>query len=169
LQKRQRLEEVKPRARRQLPAVDCDTEIAWSTIALQDKRLPRPEVSLRLLETAYSSWVLGLVGEVGIVKHGMKRESFWLRHVLDHSSPLPILRQSLVALAFTGHGKTRRDAIVLEHGHRLYGRVLQDLKRMLSHPVMVYHEDVLATAGLMVLYEVCSLVEYGELSDPNHV
>jgi hypothetical protein len=146
LQKRQHLEEVKLRggANPERPSCAPVTSSPSAKIAI-----PR-----MLLEAAYRSWVLGLVGEVAIVKHGMRSQTFWLRHVLEHLMPLPILQQALYAIACTGHGKTYGDATFLEHGHRLYGGVLQKFKESLSDPLLVHHEDVLATAGLLVLYEV---------------
>ncbi|KIW40326.1 uncharacterized protein PV06_07533 [Exophiala oligosperma] len=77
----------------------------------------------------------------------------WLYHTLRISFPTKLLRQALLALAYTRLGRLNDDHPTITRGQRLYGQALRLMQQAVYDADMMRHEDTLAAARCMLLYE----------------
>ena len=140
LQKRKRLEE----ARATRIATPTPTEPQPSTI------IP----SGPPLQTTQEDQIIGIFWDNYTTHESTVRQNpFWLQVSIERSSHTAILRQSLLALAYTRAGRQRNDTPCMIQGQRHYGASLILMQQALYHPEVAKTVDVLAAARCMTLYE----------------
>lgn len=81
----------------------------------------------------------------------------WLQQALELSSPSPVLRLSLEALAMARIGWIHRDDTLVLNGRVLYSQALQAIQRALYDERTMWQDEILATGNILALYEVKSL------------
>ncbi|KAK4943483.1 hypothetical protein LTR10_016974 [Elasticomyces elasticus] len=93
----------------------------------------------------------------------------WLHHILNIPSPTDILRQALLSLAYTRLGRLNDDAATVLRGQQVYGKALKAMQQALYDPHWSRHEETLAAARCMVLYESFESTSESMTSWFNHI
>jgi hypothetical protein len=91
--------------------------------------------------------------------------SRWLHHVLEIPDPQPALHEALLAVSVTQCGRLNGNQALRIEGRRLYTRALHLLRLALNEALSVQHDDMLATTGVLILYEVSISIDSSDLSD----
>lgn len=129
-----------------------------------------PHLPSRAIEACrFTSWFCETFIQARPSKHVLETPSHWLKYVFDLPSPEPVLSEALLAVSVTRCGKVQHNATIVREGRRLYTGSLRLLQHALSHPSLAVHEDILATAGLMILYELFDATSQTPAGWHNHL
>lgn len=95
--------------------------------------------------------------------------SVWLYHAIQISSPIPVLKQSLLALSMTRYGRVKGDFDLTKRGHQIYGNALKLLQEALYDEVLMWNDETLASVRALVLYEVGKSVLANQQFQPSNL
>lgn len=86
-------------------------------------------------------------------RHSTGDKPAWLAAAISMSDRSGILREGLLAIAWTRAGRRRDDLPCILQGQRCYGNALRMMQRALYEPDLARSDEVLASARCMCLYE----------------
>ena len=157
MQKRKRFEEVKPRIG---PPTGIDGAHERISAQIEDiinenpPWVPNvPSGSLdasQMIAWAYNSFV----ATASASDSSQGQLSHWLYGILCLGSGFPALQQALLALSVRQYGSKHHDQHVSNQGRRIYIRSLAQFQKALYAPELCMLDETLATACVMVLYEM---------------
>ncbi|KIW88528.1 uncharacterized protein Z519_11097 [Cladophialophora bantiana CBS 173.52] len=81
------------------------------------------------------------------------RKPAWLYHSINISTPTTPLRQALLSLAYTRIGRLQNNPTLILKGQKIYGQTLRLMQNALYDQQLMCHDEILAAARCMVLYE----------------
>ncbi|EXJ66468.1 uncharacterized protein A1O5_10620 [Cladophialophora psammophila CBS 110553] len=81
------------------------------------------------------------------------REPAWLYHSINVSAPTTPLRQALLSLAYIRIGRLQNNQTLILKGQKIYGQTLRLMQNALYDPQLMRHDEILAAARCLVLYE----------------
>ncbi|KIW30982.1 uncharacterized protein PV07_02667 [Cladophialophora immunda] len=139
LQRRRRLEEA--RSTPPQPALQNQNTIVFST----------PSPSQVNEDQLISSFWEGY--STVSPQYSRTREPAWLYHSINISASITPLRLALLSLAYTRTGRLQNNQTLIRKGQEIYGRVLRLTQNALYDPQLMRHDELLAAARCMVLYE----------------
>ncbi|KAJ9604067.1 hypothetical protein H2200_011590 [Cladophialophora chaetospira] len=84
---------------------------------------------------------------------GLRETAIWIYHALRIAEPIPLLRQALLALSMTRHGRVTGNLELIRRGQRTYGTALRLLRDALYDRVLTWNDETLASVRALVLYE----------------
>ena len=148
LRRRLPLEEAKPTAQ--------DFELSRSQESASNTTPSVLSFQSPALETLlFVSWFQERFAFAPPCRKALKNPPNWLLHVIALPTAHNVLQSGLLATSIAYFAKVHASRPMIEEGRRLYARTLSLLNTALSHKTLVFKDDVLATVGLMSLYEVC--------------
>lgn len=104
------------------------------------------------------------------LKHPSKTaDPAWLYHSLRITFPTETLRQALFSLACIRLGRLNDDQATVIKGHQVYGQALRLMQQALYDPILMRHEETLAAARCMILYEAFEATSENMTSWFNHI
>jgi len=154
MQKRQALEEIKPR--KSLTASPSPSG-SHSGDDIDHTSPATSHLPSRCMEAArFTGFFWDTFVKNPPSRLAVRKPSNWLYYVFQIPSPQESLRESLLAVSVARYAAVMKDSVILRQGRLLYGRSLKLLQQALSDPTLAIHDDTLATAAMMVVYEVRS-------------
>ncbi|KAI1609374.1 hypothetical protein EDD37DRAFT_162038 [Exophiala viscosa] len=148
LQKRKRLEEARP-------AQSRHTEMIAPAVTSPHKQpsmASSPPCRYLLEDQCISVFWDGFSAR-SVTDSRPASDPAWLHHILNISSPVDTLRQTLLSLAYTRLGRLNDDPAAVLRGQQVYGQALKTMQQALYDPHWSRHDETLAAARCMVLYE----------------
>ncbi|KIV82293.1 hypothetical protein PV11_04414 [Exophiala sideris] len=164
LQKRKRLEEARP-------AQSEHTDRVVPAVLFHSKRSPivsSPPCRYLLEDQCISVFWEGFSAK-SVTDPRPASDPAWLHHILNISSPADRLRQALLSLAYTRIGRLNNDPVAVIRGQQVYGQALQAIQQALYDPHWTRHDETLAAARCMVLYESFESTSESMTSWFNHI
>ncbi|KAK4579865.1 hypothetical protein LTR86_000066 [Recurvomyces mirabilis] len=158
LRRRSRLEEVKTHQVQQ-------TQVHPSSVVEKTNTSPRkaigPMSSQSYLTAGYRIWFIGILSGAPHVKQGLLLPSFWLAPILSQPSSSFLLQEAVLAVAIKHTGEVYHDDHLRTTGMQMYGRMLSAFRSLLVQPKVCLDENMLAIAGLLILYELLDQADPG--------
>ncbi|KAK3673937.1 hypothetical protein LTR78_006139 [Recurvomyces mirabilis] len=151
LRRRSRLEEVKTQ---QVQQKQVHPSSVVENINISPRNAIGIMTSQSYLTAGYRIWFIGILSGAPHVKQGLLLPSFWLKPILSQPSSSLLLQEAVLAVAIKHTGEAYHDDHLRGNGMLMYGRVLSAFRSMLVQPKVRLDENMLATAGLLILYEV---------------
>lgn len=84
-------------------------------------------------------------------------EPAWLFNIISMPETTALLRQALLAIAYTRAGRSQNNLSLISQGQMYYGLTLQMMQQALYKPELAASYDTLAAARCMCLYEAFEL------------
>ncbi|KIX92730.1 uncharacterized protein Z520_11582 [Fonsecaea multimorphosa CBS 102226] len=141
LQRRERLEEVRCTRPQSALQNQDSTRITFSVPS------PSQLIEDQLLSCFWEGY------STDSSQHSGAREPAWLYHSINISGPTTSLRQALLSLAYIRTGRLQSNQTLILKGQEIYGQTLRLMQSALYDSTLVLHDETLAAARCMVLYE----------------
>lgn len=108
--------------------------------------------------TAFLGWFWEDYAPIDGTLYRTMRRPLWLFNAMNLPNPSVALSQSLLALAVVRQGRSSGNETTLNEGRCMYGRALLVLQSDLCDKQRACHEETLAAARAMALYEVSPII-----------
>ena len=156
--KRRAFEEVKPRLGGPLVGIhrpyERNSKQPNATVSKNSPWLPY-DLDGSLNASQVIAWAYDSFVGRGCASNSSQRQlSHWLHGILCLGSSFPALHQALLALSVRQYGSKHHDQFVSNEGRRIYTRSLARFQKALYDPELCMLDETLATACVMVLYEM---------------